>query len=451
MQFADLPLAPVLLKALAEKGYDTPTPIQQQAIPPISEGDDLVAIAQTGTGKTAAFALPTLQWLYENPLPGKPKKKPIRCLVLSPTRELASQIGDGFRAYGKGTGLTCEVIFGGVNQNPQVRMLKTGVDILVATPGRLLDLMGQGHLSFDDVEVFVLDEADRMLDMGFIHDVKRVMERLPEDRQTLLFSATMPDDITKLAQRYLVDPVRVEVTPPATTVEKISQSVFHVDKVNKRRLLVHLLSDPDIESALVFSRTKHGANRIAETLDREGIPAAAIHGNKSQGARERALKGFKDGKLRVLVATDIAARGIDIEGISHVIQADLPEVADQYVHRIGRTARAGRDGVAMAFCAPEEKPLLKQIEKTIRMSIDVVDDHPFPSSGVPAPPGERERRPPRGQGGGRGGQGRGGGGGRGGPSKAAAGGEGAGTKKKRPRRRRAGGGRRGGGGGGSAS
>jgi ATP-dependent RNA helicase RhlE len=426
MKFTDLTLDDIILKAIAAQGYETPTPIQQKAIPPVLDGEDLVAVAQTGTGKTAAFALPTIQWLYENPLQlKKGQKKPIRCLVLSPTRELASQIAEGFDAYGKGTGLSCQVIFGGVNQNPQVRQLKQGVDILVATPGRLLDLMGQGFVKFDDIEVFVLDEADRMLDMGFIHDVKRIMEKLPEDRQTLLFSATMPEDINRLAKRFLTDPVRVEVTPPATTVEKIEQSLYPVDKANKRKLLLHLLEDPEVRRALVFSRTKHGANRIAQTLEKVGIPAAAIHGNKSQGARERALRGFKSGHLRVLVATDIAARGIDVDDVTHVIQVDLPEVPEQYVHRIGRTARAGASGVAWAFCGIDERGLLKDIEKTIQQSIDVVDDHPFPRTGAPSLAKDLEDRGPRpnqgrrGGGGGGGGnrgrrRGRGGGGGRGG-------------------------------------
>ena len=394
MKFEDLPLAPVFLKAIAAKGYETPTPIQQKAIPPTLKGGDLVAVAQTGTGKTAAFALPTLQWLYETPhSTTKGKKKPIRCLVLSPTRELASQIQEGFVAYGKGTGFSCHVIFGGVNQNPQVRNLKQGMDILVATPGRLLDLMGQGHVHLKDVEVFVLDEADRMLDMGFIHDVKRIMEKLPPKKQTLLFSATMPEDITQLAKRFLKNPTRVEVTPPATTVEKIAQSLFFVDKSNKRRLLHHLLKDDAVSRALIFSRTKHGANKIAETLCKANIEAAAIHGNKSQGARERALRRFKDGSLRVLVATDIAARGIDIDGVSHVIQIDLPEVADQYVHRIGRTARAGASGIAWAFCSVDERELLRSIQNTIQMSIDVVADHPFPATDEPTPKAENTRQP----------------------------------------------------------
>jgi ATP-dependent RNA helicase RhlE len=389
MTFDDLDLDPVFLKAVAALGYEVPTPIQQQAIPAALDGEDIVAVAQTGTGKTAAFALPTLQWLLENPVEGR-GPRPIRCLVLSPTRELASQIGADFTAYGKGTDLVAEVIFGGVDQRKQVRKLKAGMDVLVATPGRLLDLMGQGHVHLEDIEVLVLDEADRMLDMGFIHDVTKVLEKLPEDKQTLLFSATMPQAITKLARRFLHEPVRVEVTPPATTVEKISQSLFHVDKPNKRKLLLHLLEDPEVRRVLVFSRTKHGANAIARTLDKVGIGAAAIHGNKSQGARERALAAFKNGSQRVLVATDIAARGIDVEGITHVIQLDLPNVPEQYVHRIGRTARAGTEGVAWAFCSFDERDLLRDIEKTIGQKIDVVDGHPFPATGEGA--GESQQR-----------------------------------------------------------
>ena len=379
MQFKDLPLAPVFLKAIAAQGYERPTPIQQKAIEPALKGRDLVAVAQTGTGKTAAFALPALQWLYDTPPPpSKSKKKPLRCLVLSPTRELASQIEEGFKAYGKGTDFRTQVIFGGVNQNPQVRQLKRGNDILVATPGRLLDLMRQGHIDLRHIEIFILDEADRMLDMGFINDVKTVMAKLPSEKQTLLFSATMPDDINRLAKQFLVKPIRIEVTPPATTVEKIDQSLFHVDKRDKRALLVHLLKANNPGKVLVFTRTKHGANRVAEQLGKAKFAAAAIHGNKSQGARERALRQFKKGELQVLVATDIAARGIDVEGVTHVIQMDLPEVPEQYVHRIGRTARAGASGAAWAFCSVDQQGLLAHIEHTIKMRLSVVEDHPFP-------------------------------------------------------------------------
>jgi ATP-dependent RNA helicase RhlE len=387
MLFVDLKLSKTLLDAVAAAGYESPTPIQREAIPHVLEGKDLVAIAQTGTGKTAAFALPILQRLAATPR----THGGIRVLVLAPTRELAAQIGDGFRTYGKGTGLTAEVIFGGVGQDAQMKALRRGMDVLVATPGRLLDLMGQRLVDFRHLEVLVLDEADRMLDMGFIHDVKKVIAALPKERQTLLFSATMPADIVDLARRILVDPVRVEVTPPSTTVEKIAQSVFLVEQKQKRALLLHLLKTHSIERALVFTRTKHGANRVAEGLDGV-VGAAAIHGNKSQGARERALQAFKTGAIRVLVATDIAARGIDIDGITHVIQIDLPEVPEQYVHRIGRTARAGASGVAWAFCSSDERGLLRDIERNIRMKIDVVE-HAF--TGPATGPGFEDNRPPR--------------------------------------------------------
>ena len=418
MHFRDLQLHPLILSAVSSKGYDTPTPIQRESIPAILAGKDLVAIAQTGTGKTAAFALPILHRLHA----AGPRARAVRVLVLSPTRELASQIGDGFEAYGRGTGRTHTVIFGGVGHTPQVQAVRRGVDVLVATPGRLLDLMSQRVVDFSQLEVLVLDEADRMLDMGFIHDVKKIIAALPKDRQTLLFSATMPADIEELARRILKDPERVVVTPPATTVERIAQSVYFVEQKQKRELLLHLLKDPSVTRAIVFTRTKRGADRVAKTLS-PVVGAAAIHGNKSQGARERALEGFKCGSLRVLVATDIAARGIDVEQVSHVIQLDLPEVPEQYVHRIGRTARAGTSGVAWAFCASDERPLLKDIERTIRLSIDVVREHPYVSSGVPDPalderprgraqrPGQRPSQPRpsqprRASGGGGGGRGR---------------------------------------------
>jgi ATP-dependent RNA helicase RhlE len=423
MTFASLSLHPTLLQNVAH--FEKPTPIQTQAIPPVLAGRDLIAIAQTGTGKTAAFALPLLQRLMANPAPKSSSSsssshaaRPIRALILTPTRELASQIGEGFESFGKNTGLKHEVIFGGVSEERQKQALRRGVDILVATPGRLLDLMGQRVVEFKSLEVLILDEADRMLDMGFLPDVKRVIQALPSARQTLLFSATMPDDITNLAQRILVSPVRVEVTPPSTTVERIAQSVFHVDAREKRALLLHLLKDPDVSRVLVFTRTKHGANKVADVLDRAGVAAAAIHGNKSQGARERALSGFKSGTLRALVATDIAARGIDVDGVSHVIQVDLPEVPEQYVHRIGRTARAGRDGIAWAFVSPDDQPLLRDIERSIRLRIPQ-HTHPFPPGTTPNGTDMlAEDRPPRGfgrsgRGGSRGGGG-GGGGGRGG-------------------------------------
>jgi ATP-dependent RNA helicase RhlE len=424
MTFVSLSLHPTLLQNVAH--YEKPTPIQTQAIPPVLAGRDLIAIAQTGTGKTAAFALPLIQRLMASTPARSPTvphaARPIRALILTPTRELASQIGEGLETFAKNTGLRHEVIFGGVSEERQKQALKRGVDILVATPGRLLDLMGQRVVEFSTLEALILDEADRMLDMGFLPDVKRVINALPTKRQTLLFSATMPDDITSLAHTILITPVRVEVTPPSTTVERIEQSIFHVDGREKRALLLHLLQDPDVSRVLVFTRTKHGANKVADVLEKAGVPAAAIHGNKSQGARERALAGFKGGSLRALVATDIAARGIDVDGVSHVIQVDLPEVPEQYVHRIGRTARAGRDGIAWAFVSPDDQPLLRDIERSIRLRIPQ-KTHPFPPGTTPnATDMLAEDRPPRGfggrggRGGGRGrpgGRNQGGGGGRG--------------------------------------
>jgi ATP-dependent RNA helicase RhlE len=386
MTFADLELIDPLIRAVAAEGYTTPTPIQAQAIPHVLKGRDLLGIAQTGTGKTAAFALPILQRLAAAPPPKG--GRPIRVLVLSPTRELCSQIGDSFATYGKHTGLRHAVIFGGVGQEPQVRTLRHGIDILVAAPGRLLDLMQQGYVHLQNLEVFVLDEADRMLDMGFIHDVKRVIAALPRRRQTLLFSATMPPDVQAIADAILIDPMRVEVTPVASTAEKVEQWLYFVEKADKRKLLLHLLEDPvlNMERTLVFTRTKHGANRVAEALEKARVGAAAIHGNKSQGARERALEGFKRGTVRVLVATDIAARGIDVEGITHVINFDLPNVPEQYVHRIGRTARAGASGMALSFCEEEEREYLRDIERLIRNHVPVVAEHPFQSPLAPPTP-----------------------------------------------------------------
>ena len=376
-RFEDLGLEAALLRALTTEGYEHPTPIQEQAIPHVLAGRDLLGCAQTGTGKTAAFALPMLQRLAAHAPPGDGRRRPIRALVLTPTRELAAQIGESFATYGRHLSLRHTVIFGGVGQMSQVEALRRGVDILVATPGRLLDLMAQRHVNFNTIEVFVLDEADRMLDMGFIHDVRKVIAVLPKEKQTLFFSATMPPDIQQLASSILRSPARVEVTPVSSTAEKIGQSVYFVEKQQKRALLAHLLADPAIVSALVFTRTKHGADRVAEQLARARISAAAIHGNKSQNARERALAHFKRGDVRVLVATDIAARGIDIDGISHVFNYDLPNVPESYVHRIGRTARAGASGLAISFCDQEERPLLHAIEKVIRMRVDVVIDHPY--------------------------------------------------------------------------
>lgn len=397
MHFKDLNLIDPLLRAIAAEGYDTPTPIQQQAIPHVLAGRDLVGCAQTGTGKTAAFALPILQLLSKTP--AQSQRRVIRALILSPTRELASQIADSFSAYGRHTGLRAAVIFGGVGQNPQVEALKRGVDILVATPGRLLDLMTQGHVRLNNLDIFVLDEADRMLDMGFIHDVRRVLKVLPPRRQNLLFSATMPKDIQDLADSFLHQPAKVEVTPQATTVEKIAQSVYFVAKQDKRDLLEHLLRDRAIRRVLIFTRTKHGANKLAKQLSDGGVKADAIHGNKSQSARERALSDFKAGNIRALVATDIAARGIDVDDVTHVINYELPNEPESYVHRIGRTARAGADGIAISFCDSEERAYLRDIERTIRLRVPVVSDHPYASNAdSPRPPAqERSPRPPRDQ------------------------------------------------------
>lgn len=373
--FSELNLSAPLLQALASEGYETPTPIQTQAVPPLLEGRDLLGIAQTGTGKTAAFALPLLQRLTTTDRRAGPRC--VRALVLTPTRELCVQILDSFRSYGRHLGLSRAAVFGGVSQGPQVHALSRGVDVLVATPGRLLDLMNQGQVRFDMLEAFVLDEADRMLDMGFIVPVKRIVAKLPKARQTLLFSATMPQAVTGLAASLLKDPVRVEVTPVATTADRISQRVHFVEKANKRALLGHLLGDGAIERALVFTRTKHGANKVADQLGRAGVRADAIHGNKSQNARQKALNDFRNGKIRVLVATDIAARGLDVDGITHVINFDLPNEPESYVHRIGRTARAGNDGVAISFCDAEERVFLRDIERTIRQSVTIDPDHPF--------------------------------------------------------------------------
>ena len=388
MNFSDLHLIPALLEAVRQAGYEAPSPIQEQAIPPVLAGRDLLGCAQTGTGKTAAFALPILQRLAAAKVPGKP----IRTLILTPTRELALQIDESFAAYGKGLPLTHCVIFGGVGQAPQVAALRRGVDILTATPGRLNDLCNQGHIDLSRVEVFVLDEADRMLDMGFVHDVKKVLARLPKRRQTLLFSATMPTEIEELAGTILHEPAKVMVTPPATTVEAIEQSLCFVDKGNKKHLLAQLLKDPQVESALVFTRTKHGADRVVKELSRAGVEAMAIHGNKSQTARQKALGLFKEGRLRVLVATDIAARGIDVSGLSHVFNYDLPNIPETYVHRIGRTGRAGKPGIAVSFCCAEELPYLSDIEKLTKQKIPTAaHDWPMQEATPPAAP-EKERR-----------------------------------------------------------
>jgi ATP-dependent RNA helicase RhlE len=365
--FSDLSLIEPIRRALAALDYATPTPIQRQSIPPLLAGRDLLGCAQTGTGKTAAFALPILQRLAADPRRAAPRSA--RALVLTPTRELALQIAQSFRDYGRHLALRGAVIHGGVGQNPQVAALAQGVDVLVATPGRLLDLMAQKLLRLDSVGIFVLDEADRMLDMGFIRDVRRITAALPPARQTLLFSATMPAAVAGLADGLLKDPVKVAVAPAATTAERIEQRVLFVPKPEKRAALLSLLRDPRIERVLVFTRTKHGANRVAEQLAKAGVRSAAIHGNKSQGARQRALGEFRAGRLRVLVATDIAARGLDIDGVSHVINFELPEQPESYVHRIGRTARAGASGIAISLCDEAERPLLRDIEKTIRQSL----------------------------------------------------------------------------------
>ncbi|WP_156062261.1 DEAD/DEAH box helicase [Faecalibacterium prausnitzii] len=382
MTFNELNLSAPVLRAVAQAGYESPSPIQAAAIPPVLAGRDLMGCAQTGTGKTAAFALPMLDRLTAS----APRKKgAIRALILTPTRELALQIGESFEAYGKYLTLRSTVIFGGVGQAPQVAALKKGVDILIACPGRLNDLVGQGLLDLSSIEIFVLDEADRMLDMGFVHDVKKVIAKLPRQRQNLMFSATMPKEIEQLAAGILHDPAFVKVDPVSSTVDRIQQSLYFVEKGNKKFLLPWLIKNlkPEVVNALVFSRTKHGADKIAKDLNKQGIPAAAIHGNKSQTARVTALEDFKAGKTRVLVATDIAARGIDISELSHVFNYDLPEVPETYVHRIGRTARAGADGTAVSFCAPEEKEYLAGIEKLNRRQIPVVSGHPW--DGVPAP------------------------------------------------------------------
>ncbi len=373
MSFEKLNLAKPLLEALVKKGYTVPTPIQQQSIPHILDGKDIFGCAQTGTGKTAAFALPILQLMAAKPS----NHRAIRALILAPTRELALQISESFGEYGRNSGLRHTVIFGGVNQNPQINTIRNGVDILIATPGRLLDLMQQNVVKLNAIEYFVLDEADRMLDMGFIRDINRIIAKLPTRRQTLFFSATVSPEIKKLSQTILSNPVHVSVTPVSSTSELVSQSVYYVSKENKRALLKHVIDNNDIAHALVFTRTKHGADKVAKELSRNGIKAEAIHGNKSQNARERALKGFKERTIRVLVATDIASRGIDVDKLSHVINFEIPEVAETYVHRIGRTGRAGSEGVALSFCSGEEVAYMKSITKLINKRIDVVKAHPY--------------------------------------------------------------------------
>ncbi|KAF0130962.1 MAG: DNA/RNA helicase [Bacteroidetes bacterium] len=382
MSFKNLNLIEPVMKALTAEGYTIPTPIQKQSIPFVLEGRDLQGCAQTGTGKTAAFAIPIIQLLQQQ----KQHKSGIKVLVLTPTRELAIQIDESFAAYGKFTSMRHTVIFGGVSQLHQTNALRRGIDVLTATPGRLLDLINQGFIDLRQLEIFVLDEADRMLDMGFIHDVKKVIAYLPAKRQTLFFSATMPPEIQKLAKSLLVNPAKVEVTPPTSTVEKIEQSLYHTNKNDKPNLLLHLLDENKIRTALVFTRTKHGADKVVKYLLKNDVDAAAIHGNKSQNARQLALNNFKNGKLRVLVATDIAARGIDIDELTHVFNYDLPEVPETYIHRIGRTGRAGNSGIAIAFCDTEERGNLNDIQKLIGIKVPVVEAHPYPAIyGLPIP------------------------------------------------------------------
>lgn len=373
--FSDLNLIQPLQNALTLAGYEKPTPIQKEAIPPVLLGRDLLGCAQTGTGKTAAFALPLLQLLANKNI--RPKPRHARALILTPTRELAIQVHESFATYGKKLQLRYVVLYGGVGINPQINHLSRGADVIVATPGRLLDLITQGAVKFSDLEIFVLDEADRMLDMGFIKDIKKILKFIPQKRHNLFFSATMPPVIEELANTILNKPVRIEVTPVASTAEKIEQSVMFVTKENKRALLKHVLNDQDLKKVIVFSRTKHGANKVAMFLQNEGITAAAIHGDKSQNARQTALTNFKQGTIRVLVATDIAARGIDIDGITHVINYELPNESESYVHRIGRTARAGTSGFAISFCDLDEKNYLRDIEKLIAKKITVITEQPF--------------------------------------------------------------------------
>ncbi len=385
--FDQLDLIEPIRKALQTEGYTTPTPIQAQAIPYLLEGRDLLGCAQTGTGKTAAFAIPLIQRMVNSGITetvsSNPRgsRRPIRALVLTPTRELAIQIEESFRAYGRHTVLKYTVIFGGVGQKPQTDALRSGVDILIATPGRLLDLMSQGYVHLKDLQYFVLDEADRMLDMGFIHDVRKVIAAIPPKRQTLFFSATMPPEIQRLSSSILTNPVKVEVTPESTTAETVQQQVYFVDKPKKADLLVHLMKQMDIRQVLVFTRTKHGADKLARILVKSGITADAIHGNKAQNYRQRALSNFKDKKVRALVATDIAARGIDIDMLGHVVNHDIPNVPESYVHRIGRTGRAGASGLAISLCDQEELEYLRDIQKLIKRTVPVVEEHPFPMQG----------------------------------------------------------------------
>jgi len=377
MTFKDLRIVEPILKALKAKGYTNPTPIQQQAIPILLQGKDLLGCAQTGTGKTAAFAIPILQHIFLDSKHQNKKQRRIKALVVTPTRELAIQIAENFTEYAKHTGIRNTVIFGGVKQGAQTRILRQGVDILVATPGRLLDLMNQGFITLKHIEYLVLDEADHMLDMGFIHDIRKIIAKVPEKRQSLFFSATMPPAIVSLAHKILGNPEKVTIKPSQATAERVDQAVYFVAKSNKKKLLIHLLKTVDMPTVLIFSRTKYGADKIVKFLKRAEIKSEAIHGNKSQGARQRALKDFKTGKTTVLVATDIAARGIDVADMSHVINFDLPNIAETYVHRIGRTGRASASGVAWSFCDVDERPYLKKIQALIKQEIPVIKDQPF--------------------------------------------------------------------------
>lgn len=394
MTFKELAITPPILKALQAEGYEKPTPIQQQAIPILLRGKDLLASAQTGTGKTAAFSIPILQHLHLKE-EGRRGPRPIKALIVTPTRELAIQIGESIASYGRYTNIRHVVIFGGVKQGRQTQALARGVDVLVATPGRLLDLMGQGYITLENIEYFVLDEADRMLDMGFIHDIKKIIAKLPRNRQSLFFSATMPPNIIDLSRKILGQPEKVVIEPEQTTAEKVEQLVYFVPKKAKINLLIHLLQKESADATLVFSRTKHGANKIVKKLDRAGIHAQAIHGNKSQAARQKALGSFKNGNTSVLVATDIAARGIDVEELSLVINYDLPNIPETYVHRIGRTGRAGASGVALSFCDVEERAYLKDIQKTIDQTIPVVKEHPFVDEGQGPLPETRQPSQPK--------------------------------------------------------
>ncbi len=396
MTFKDLGIAEPILRAVEAEGYTTPTPIQQQAIPILLNGKDLLGVAQTGTGKTAAFGIPILHHLY-NTKNGQEGKRRIKALIVTPTRELAIQIGESLTAYGKYTGLRSTVIFGGVKQGKQTNALRNGIDILVATPGRLLDLMNQGFITFRDLEFVVLDEADQMLDMGFIHDIKKIIAKLPPKRQSLFFSATMPKDIVELSRKMLGDFERVTIKPEQATAEKVEQGVYFVSKKNKPKLLAHLLQERPQDSALVFSRTKHGANKIVKKLAQAGIKSAAIHGNKSQTARQKALGDFKDGKLRILIATDIAARGIDVEELNLVINYDLPNVSETYVHRIGRTGRADASGIALSFCDKEERPYLRDIEKLIKQEVPRMPEHQFVDGDDDEPETSQRPQKPRNQ------------------------------------------------------